>query len=157
MYSTAGGFLTEIKRFDAKFFNISPIEAEYLDPQQRLALMVSWHALEDAGIIPADLKGTHTGIYLGISTHDYDALIQKQVPLEELTTYQATGTCFSTAAGRIAYFLGTQGPCMAIDTACSSSLVSIHQACRALQDGDCDLALAGGKCNTFTNEQYYFL
>lgn len=144
MYSTAGGFLTEIKRFDAKFFNISPIEAEYLDPQQRLALMVSWHALEDAGIIPADLKGTHTGIYLGISTHDYDALIQKQVPLEELTTYQATGTCFSTAAGRIAYFLGTQGPCMAIDTACSSSLVSIHQACRALQDGDCDLALAGG-------------
>ncbi|WP_392536591.1 SDR family NAD(P)-dependent oxidoreductase [Legionella sp. 227] len=144
MYSTAGSFLTEIKRFDTKFFNIAPREAEYLDPQQRLALMVSWHALEDAGIVPADLSGTHTGIYLGISTHDYDALIQKHVPLEELTTYQATGTSFSTSAGRIAYFLGTHGPCLAIDTACSSSLVSIHQACRALQDGECDLALAGG-------------
>ncbi|KTD12398.1 type I polyketide synthase [Legionella hackeliae] len=144
MYTTSGSFLTDVRRFDAKFFNISPREAEYLDPQQRLALMVTWNALEDAGIVPQSLKESKTGIYLGISTHDYDALIQKQVPLEELTTYQATGTSFSTAAGRIAYFLGTHGPSMAIDTACSSSLVSIHQASRALQDGDCTLAIAGG-------------
>ncbi|WP_131762519.1 type I polyketide synthase [Legionella jamestowniensis] len=144
MYTTAGSFLADVKRFDAKFFNISPREAEYLDPQQRLALMVTWNALEDAGIVPQQLKDSKTGIYLGISTHDYDALIQKQVPLEELNTYQATGTSFATAAGRIAYFLGTHGPCMAIDTACSSSLVSIHQASRALQDRDCHLAIAGG-------------
>ncbi|MDI9818483.1 MULTISPECIES: type I polyketide synthase [unclassified Legionella] len=144
MYSSSGSFLTDIKRFDAKFFNISPREAEYLDPQQRLALMVTWNALEDAGIPLQEIKDSKTGIYLGISTHDYDTLIQKQVPIEELTTYQATGTSFSTAAGRIAYFLGTQGPCMAIDTACSSSLVSIHQASRALQDGECSLAIAGG-------------
>lgn len=144
MYCSEGGFLNDIKRFDAKFFNISPREAEYLDPQQRLALTTTWHALEDAGLLEQELKNSHTGIYLGISTHDYDQLIQKQVPLEELGTYQATGTSFATSAGRIAYFLGTTGPCMAIDTACSSSLVSIHQASRALQEGDCQLAIAGG-------------
>ncbi|STX51008.1 Polyketide synthase module [Legionella busanensis] len=144
MYTTGGSFLTNVKQFDTKFFNISPREAEYLDPQQRLTLMTTWHALEDAGIIEDDIKNSQTGVYLGISTHDYDQLIQKQVPLDELSTYQATGTSFATAAGRIAYFLGTQGPCMAIDTACSSSLVSVHQACRALQDGDCQLAIAGG-------------
>ncbi|MFA1369913.1 SDR family NAD(P)-dependent oxidoreductase [Legionella pneumophila] len=144
MYSAKGGFLNDVKRFDSKFFNISPREAEYLDPQQRLALSTTWHALEDAGLVESELKGSHTGIYLGISTHDYDQLIQKQVPLTELGTYQATGTSFATSAGRIAYFLGTNGPCMAIDTACSSSLVCIHQASRALQAGDCELAIAGG-------------
>lgn len=144
MYSAKGGFLNDVKSFDAKFFNISPREAEYLDPQQRLALTTTWHALEDAGLVENELKGTHTGIYLGISTHDYDQLIQKQIPLTELGTYQATGTSFATSAGRIAYFLGTNGPCMAIDTACSSSLVCIHQASRALQAGDCELAIAGG-------------
>ncbi|WED42066.1 type I polyketide synthase [Legionella cardiaca] len=144
MYCSEGGFLNNIKFFDAKFFNISPREATYLDPQQRLLLTVTWHALEDAGIAVESIKNSKTGIYLGISTHDYDALIQKNVPLEELNTYQATGTSFSTAAGRLAYFLGTQGPCMSIDTACSSSLVSIHQASRSLQDGDCHMAIAGG-------------
>lgn len=144
MYCSEGGFLSDIKRFDAKFFNISPREATYLDPQQRLLLTVTWHALEDAGIAADTIKNSKTGIYMGISTHDYDQLIQKHIPLEELSTYQATGTSFSTAAGRLAYFLGTQGPCMAIDTACSSSLVTIHQASRSLQDGDCQLAIAGG-------------
>ncbi|WP_133137432.1 type I polyketide synthase [Legionella rowbothamii] len=144
MYSAKGGFLNDVKRFDTKFFNIAPREAEYLDPQQRLALTTTWHALEDAGLVESELKGSHTGIYLGISTHDYDQLIQKQIPLTELGTYQATGTSFATSAGRIAYFLGTNGPCMAIDTACSSSLVCIHQASRALQAGDCELAIAGG-------------
>lgn len=144
MYASAGGFMTDIKKFNAKFFNLSPRETEYLDPQQRLALMVTWNAIEDAGIVPKTLVGTKTGIYFGISTHDYDTLIQKNVPLQELNTYQATGTSFSTAAGRLAYFLGTQGPCMAIDTACSSSLVSLHEACRALQAGDCSTAIAGG-------------
>lgn len=144
MYCSEGGYLSDIKHFDAKFFNISPIEASYLDPQQRLLLMVTWHALEDAGIQASKLKESKTGIYIGLTTHDYDLLIQKNVPLEELNTYQATGTSFSIAAGRLAYFLGTQGPCMAIDTACSSSLVSIHQASQSLQRGECHLAIAGG-------------
>lgn len=144
MYCSAGGFLSRIDQFDAKFFAISPREAAYLDPQQRLLLQVTWHALEDAKLAPDSLKHSRTGIYIGLSTHDYDQLIHKQVPLDELNLYQATGTSFSTAAGCLAYFLGTQGPCMAIDTACSSSLVSVHQACRSLQDGDCRLAIAGG-------------
>ncbi|MCL9683044.1 type I polyketide synthase [Legionella maioricensis] len=143
-YATAGGFLNDIKKFDAPFFNISPREAEYLDPQQRLSLEASWHALEDANIAPSSLKNSNTGIYLGISTHDYDTLIQKNTSLEELGTYQATGTSFSTAAGRLAYYLGTEGPCLAIDTACSSSLVAVHQAARALHEYECDLAIAGG-------------
>lgn len=143
-YTTEGGFLHSIKRFDAQFFNISPAEAEYLDPQQRLSLQVVWHALEDANIIPSSLKNSDTAIYLGISTHDYDTLIQKNTTFNDLNTYQSTGNSFSTAAGRIAYFLGTQGPCMAIDTACSSSLVTIHQAARALHERDCNLAIAGG-------------
>ncbi|BCA97093.1 hypothetical protein TUM19329_34540 [Legionella antarctica] len=143
-YATAGGFLNNIKKFDALFFNISPREAEYLDPQQRLSLETSWHALEDANIPPSSLKYSNTGVFLGISTHDYDTLIQKNTALEELGTYQATGTSFSTAAGRLAYFLGTEGPCMAIDTACSSSLVAVHQAARALHEYECDMAIAGG-------------
>ena len=144
MYCSEGGYLSDIKKFDATFFNISPKEASYMDPQQRLLLTVTWHALEDAGIQVNHLKNSKTGIYLGLTTHDYDLLIQKNVPLEELNTYQATGTSFSTAAGRLAYFLGTQGPCMAIDTACSSSLVSIHQASLSLQHGECRMAIAGG-------------
>ena len=120
------------------------MEANLLDPQQRISLEVAWHALEDANITPAQIRDTDTGIFLGISTHDYEALIQKNGNADHLNTYQATGTSFATAAGRIAYFLGTQGPCMAIDTACSSSLVTVHQAVRSLQNEECSLAIAGG-------------
>ncbi|HRD68968.1 MAG TPA: SDR family NAD(P)-dependent oxidoreductase [Legionella sp.] len=144
LYTNEGGFLNDIKQFDARFFNISPLEANLLDPQQRISLEVAWHALEDANIAPAQLRDTDTGIFLGISTHDYEALIQKNGNSDHLNTYQATGTSFATAAGRIAYFLGTQGPCMAIDTACSSSLVTVHQAVRSLQNEECSLAIAGG-------------
>lgn len=144
MYVQQGSFLQNVKNFDNNFFNISPKEAEYLDPQQRLMLTTTWRALEDAGITCADLKNSRTGIYMGISTHDYEQLLQQNLPKTSLNTYQATGNSFATAAGRLAYFLGTQGPCMAIDTACSSSLVTIHQACRALHNHECDTALAGG-------------
>lgn len=139
-----GAFLRHIKRFDAAFFNISPREASMLDPQQRLSLEVIWHALENANIAPDTIRDTNTAIYLGISTHDYEYLLQKSPALKEFDTYQATGNSFATAAGRLAYFLGTHGPCMAIDTACSSSLVGIHQAARALQEHETDLAIAGG-------------
>ncbi len=144
MYVRRGGFLNaSIDKFDANFFGISPREAEYMDPQQRLILEVAWEALESACINPLSLNGSQTGIYLGVSTHDYSDLISKS-SLEESNVYLATGNASSILAGRLSYFFGLQGPCLAIDTACSSSLVTIHTACKNLQSGECPLALAGG-------------
>ena len=137
-----GGFLDGIDRFDAAFFRISPVEARLLDPQQRLLLETSWWALEDAGIDPAGLSGTRTGIFVGISTSDYRELIVDDDA--SLGLHAATGTSPSTAAGRIAFTLGLQGPAMALDTSSSSSLVAVHQAVSAVQSKEADLALAGG-------------
>ena len=144
MYVKQGGFLADVRGFDAAFFRISPREAEYLDPQQRLLLTTAWEALEHAAIAPDTLKGSATGIFVGISSHDYEDLIQRTAPAEHRQPYEILGNTASTAAGHLAYFLGTQGPCIALDTACSSSLVAVHYARRALQTGECSLALAGG-------------
>ena len=141
-----GAYLDELELFDAPFFRISPVEAERLDPQQRMMLEVSWQALEDAGMDPERLKGSRTGVYAGISNYDYRNLIlgtgESSEPAASL--YTVTGTSFNTAIGRVAYVLGLEGPAMALDTACSSSLVAMHQAVSGLQRGDADLALAGG-------------
>ena len=141
-----GAYLDELDLFDAPFFRISPVEAERLDPQQRMMLEVSWQALEDAGMDPERLKGSRTGVYAGISNYDYRNLIlgtgESSLPAASL--YTVTGTSFNTAIGRVAYVLGLEGPAMALDTACSSSLVAMHQAVSGLQRGDADLALAGG-------------
>ena len=141
--------LDALDRFDAAFFRISPVEAELLDPQQRLVLETSWRALEDAGIDPERLKDTLTGVYAGISNNDYRGLIleasENAGPAEPAASlYAVTGTSLNTAIGRVAYALGLGGPAMAVDTACSSSLVATHQAVTGLQRGDADLALAGG-------------
>ncbi len=145
MYVRRGGFLnTGIDTFDANFFGISPREAEYMDPQQRLLLEVAWEALEQACINPLSVHGSPTGIYLGVCTHDYSDLINKSESLKDSNVYLATGNASSILAGRLSYFLGLQGPCIALDTACSSSLVAIHTACKNLQSGECQLALAGG-------------
>ena len=138
-----GGFLDRVDQFDAKFFGIAPREAATLDPQQRLLLEVAWETLEDAGIPPDRLSGSSTGVYVGITTTDY----ARHLDLGSAggsDVYAATGNALNAAAGRIAFVLGLQGPCMAIDTACSSSLVAVHEACQALRAGECDLALAGG-------------
>ena len=139
-------FIDEIDQFDAEFFRISPVEAQLLDPQQRLMLETSWQALEDAGIDPERLKGSNTGVYIGISNMDYRLInlgsSQASEPAESL--YAVSGTSLNTAAGRVAYALGLEGPAMAVDTACSSSLVAIHQAVSALQQGDANMILAGG-------------
>ena len=144
-----GAYLDELDRFDAAFFRISPVEAQLLDPQQRLILETSWRALEDAGIDPALLKDSRTGVYAGISNNDYRGLILEASenagsaePAASL--YAVTGTSLNTAIGRVAFALGLGGPAMAVDTACSSSLVATHQAVSGLQRGDADLALAGG-------------
>ncbi len=141
-----GGFLDGIDQFDAPFFRISPVEAQLLDPQQRLMLETSWCALEDAGIDPDRLKGSRTGVYAGISNNEYRALVAEATGTSEPTAslYSVTGTSFNTAIGRVAYALGLQGPAIALDTACSSSLVAVHQAVAGLQRGEADLALAGG-------------
>ncbi len=137
-----GGFLNEVALFDADFFGVSPREAKRIDPQQRLLMEVSWEALEDAGLAPERLRGTKTGVFVGISTHDYYQLQMNDVLA--IDAYAGTGGAFSIAANRLSYFYDFRGPSLAIDTACSSSLVAAHLACQSLRSGESDLALAGG-------------
>jgi len=138
-----GAFLSDVRTFDAAFFGISPREAVALDPQQRLLLEVAWEALEHAAIPPASLAGSSTGVFIGISNADYAARLSRRDRLDA-GGYLATGNASSTAAGRLAFFFGFRGPCLAIDTACSSSLVAVHQACQSLRRGESEVALAGG-------------
>ncbi len=137
-----GGFLENVDQFDAGFFGISPREAESIDPQQRLVLEVSWEALENAGIAPQRLKGSQTGVFIGISTNDY-ARLQFNHPTGT-DAYFGTSSAFSITANRLSYLLDLRGPSWAVDTACSSSLVAVHQACQSLRQKESELALAGG-------------
>jgi acyl carrier protein len=136
------GLLERIDRFDPGFFGISPREAIQMDPQQRLALELTWEALEHAGVKPGTLRGSRTGVFVGVVWHDYETLARKAGA--DITAHSGTGQAFSIVANRISYALGLQGPSIALDTACSSSLVSVHLACRSLQSGDATLAIAGG-------------
>ncbi|MFT4670912.1 MAG: amino acid adenylation domain-containing protein [Pseudohongiellaceae bacterium] len=138
-----GGFIDNLDLFDADFFDISPREARSLDPQQRLVLEVTWEALENAGIRPASLRETKTGVFTAISTSDYYQLLAGRAP-EEIDSYMGSGNAHSIAAGRLSFLLGLRGPSMAIDTACSSSLVAIHTACQSLRQGESDLCLVQG-------------
>jgi amino acid adenylation domain-containing protein len=145
MTTAEGGFLdVPLTRFDHAFFRLSPKEARALDPQHRLLLEVTWEALESAGLIPTRLKGGRTGVFVGLSGDDYSLAHRHSGDLTAIDAYSLTGSTASTAAGRIAYFLGTEGPAVPVDTACSSSLVALHLACQSLRCGETDLGLVGG-------------
>ena len=142
-YTKRGSFLTEgVAGFDAEFFGISPREAVGMDPQQRLLLEVVWEALEDAGIAPERLRGSATGVWVGLCVDDYARRCSGNAA--DIDAYNTLGNTRSIAAGRISYALDLRGPTLQLDTACSSSLVALHQACLSLRSRECDLALVGG-------------
>ena len=136
-----GGFLSDVDKFDPEFFSISPREAELMDPQQRLFLQIVWQAIENSGYAPEELSKHKTGLFVGASTQDYFELLCQTDNIEAHTT---TGFAHSILANRVSYLLNLTGPSEAVDTACSSSIVALHRAVRAIQDGDCELAIAGG-------------
>ncbi|MFF2529130.1 SDR family NAD(P)-dependent oxidoreductase [Brevibacillus sp. NPDC058079] len=134
-----GGLVENIDLFDPLFFNISGLEADYMDPQQRFFLEESWKALEDAGYAGQGVQGIQCGVYAGCAKGDYDRLVGENPPAQAFW-----GNMESIVPARVAYHLDLQGPAVTIDTACSSSLVAIHMACQALRTGEVDMALAGG-------------
>jgi len=141
-YSFAAGCLSDIDAFDAAFFGISPREALSVDPQQRIMLELAYEAIEDAGLLPTRLAGSHTAVFIGASSWDFAAT--SFADTAGLDAYAMQGAALSSVSNRVSYMFGLRGPSLTVDTACSSSLVALHLACEALRRGDAGLAIVGG-------------
>jgi len=141
-----GGFVDDIKAFDARFFGISSKEANFMDPQQRLLLETSWHALEDAGMKLGDRRGDRNsvGVYVGAGNYEFALAQYGLVEPIKANPYSATGSVLSLLSNRISHFLNLTGPSMTVDTACSASLHALHLACQSIWNNECAMALAGG-------------
>ncbi|WP_273323947.1 SDR family NAD(P)-dependent oxidoreductase, partial [Vallitalea guaymasensis] len=147
-----GAMLKEVDKFDPLFFNISPLEAERMDPQQRLFIEEAYKAFEDGGYSDDEISGKNIGVFVGGRTSDYkDRTLQKQ----SISSQCFLGNDMSILAGRISYFFNLKGPSIAVDTACSSSLMAIHLACESIHKGEVEMALAGGVFVTSSPEFYY--
>lgn len=137
-----GGFLADVAGFDAEFFQITPREAELIDPQQRLVLEATWEALEHAGIPPHSLAGTDSGVFMGVGSDDYGRRLLEDLP--EIEAWTGIGASCCAVANRVSYLLDLNGPSFTTDAACASSLVAIHLACTALRAGETSVAIVGG-------------
>ncbi|MGW4367102.1 beta-ketoacyl synthase N-terminal-like domain-containing protein [Nocardia takedensis] len=143
-YSRHGGFVAGVDEFDASLFGVSPREAAGMDPQHRLMLEVAWEALEHAGIAPDSLRGSATGVFVGMSAGDYARVALAEGGLAGVDAYAATGNASNFGANRLSYALGLQGPSVVVDTACSSSLVALHLGCASIRSGESEVVLVGG-------------
>ncbi|PJE10160.1 polyketide synthase Pks13 [Mycobacterium sp.] len=139
---TRGGYLKDIKGFDSEFFAVAKTEADNIDPQQRMALELTWEALEHARIPASSLRGEAVGVYVGVSNNDYGFLAISDPTVAH--PYAITGNSGAIIPNRVSYFFDFRGPSVMVDTACSSSLVAIHQGVQALRNGEADVVVAGG-------------
>lgn len=139
---TRGGYLKDIKGFDSEFFAVAKTEADNIDPQQRMALELTWEALENARIPASSLRGEAVGVYVGVSNNDYGFLAISDPTVAH--PYAITGNSGAIIPNRVSYFFDFRGPSVMVDTACSSSLVAIHQGVQALRNGEADVVVAGG-------------
>lgn len=149
-----GGFIPNADHFDPEFFGISAQEAAELDPQQRLLLETAYRTIEAAGYRPSELRGTPVGVFVGMSTDDYQLHTIASRKNSPINAYNTLGTARSVAAGRIAYCFDFRGPVLQVDTACSSSLMAVHLACQSLQNNEASMALAGGVNVMLAGETY---
>jgi polyketide synthase PksM len=149
-----GGFIKDVDKFDPLFFNISPLEAQILDPQERLFLQTVWETLEDSGYTRARMSKARVGVFVGVMYSEYQMFGVENTM--EGNVIAMSGT-YASIANRISYFFDFKGPSIALDTMCSSSLTSIHLACNSIRNGECNLAVAGGVNISIHPNKYIFL
>ncbi len=147
-----GGFIEDVDKFDASFFNISPREAELMDPQQRILLELSFACIEDAGYRPSALSGSKTGVFIGLCNYDYKELQERYC--SQIEGHLLTGTANTIVPNRLSYHFNLHGPSVSVDTACSSSLVALHQAVQSMANGECQMSLVGGINILVSPERY---
>ena len=149
-----GGFIDDVDKFDPRFFNLSPRDAEFMDPQQRIFLETVWRTIEDAGYAPSKLSGSRTGLYVGASSVDYQEIVMKN--MGEVDVRMGAGIPVDMLPNRISFLLNLQGPSEPVSTACSSSLVALHRAVDGIRRGDCDQAIVGGVNLLLTPTPYIY-